>query len=54
MKKDMEKSYVTIAIGVVWQKEGRTDIDMLLSESEKRMYAEKTAYYKASGLDRRR
>lgn len=54
LKKDMEKSYVTIAIGVVWQKEGRTDIDMLLSESEKRMYAEKTAYYKASGLDRRR
>ena len=54
LKEDMEKSYVTIAIGVVWQKEGRTDIDMLLSESEKRMYAEKTAYYKASGLDRRR
>ncbi len=54
LKKDLLENSVTMAVGAVWQKDGRKNIDKLLSESEKRMYEDKEAYYKAAGIDRRR
>ncbi len=54
LKKDMQETCVTMAVGAVWQKEGKKNIDRLLSESEKLMYKDKLAYYKTAGVDRRR
>lgn len=54
LKKDMQENSITMATGAVWQKEGKKNIDRLLSESEKLMYDDKSAYYKTAGIDRRR
>lgn len=54
LKKDMSENSVTMAVGAVWQKEAGVDMDKLLTESEQLMYEDKAAYYKASGVDRRR
>ncbi len=54
LKKDMRENSVIMAVGAVWQKEGKKNIDRLLSDSEKLMYEDKSAYYKAAGIDRRR
>ncbi|XCP85928.1 diguanylate cyclase [Roseburia hominis] len=54
LKKDLQESSVIMAVGAFWQKEGKKNIDSLLSESEKLMYKDKSAYYKAAGIDRRR
>lgn len=51
---DMEENSVKIAIGVVWNPEGTAGMDALLTESEQRMYEDKSAYYKATGINRRR
>ncbi len=42
-----------MAVGAVWQKEGKKNIDRLLYDSEKLMYEDKSTYYKTSGIDRR-
>ncbi len=54
LKKDLQENSISMAVGSVWQKEGRKNIDKLLSESEKLMYEDKSNYYKAAGIDRRR
>lgn len=54
LKKDIQENSVTMAVGAVWQKDGKKNIDKLLFESEKLMYEEKSDYYKAAGIDRRR
>ncbi len=54
LKRDIQENSVNMAAGAVWQKEGRKNIDNLLFESEKLMYKDKSAYYKAAGIDRRR
>ncbi len=54
LKKGLEKASITMAVGAVWQKEGKKNIDKLLSESEKLMYKDKSNYYKTAGIDRRR
>lgn len=54
LKKDMLGNSVNMAVGAVWQKSGKADIDILLSEAEKLMYQDKAAYYKYSGLERRK
>lgn len=54
LRQDMPKHSVTMAVGAVWQKDGSAGLDKLLSESEMLMYEDKEAYYKATGLDRRR
>ena len=43
-----------MAVGVVWRKEGVQNTDKLLDEAEKKMYEEKNAYYRDSGIDRRK
>lgn len=54
LKRDIQENSITMAAGAVWQKEGKKNIDRLLFESEKLMYEDKSAYYKAAGIDRRR
>lgn len=54
LKKDIQENSVTMAVGAVWQKEGKKNIDKLLFESEKLMYEDKSAYYETAGIDRRR
>ena len=54
LKKDIQENDVVMAVGAVWQKDGRANIEKLLSESEKLMYEDKAVYYKKMGIDRRR
>ncbi|MGN0345731.1 MAG: diguanylate cyclase domain-containing protein [Lachnospiraceae bacterium] len=53
LRQDMKMHAVTMAVGTVWKKDEKIDIDRLMSESEKKMYKDKAAYYAASGIDRR-
>ena len=53
MKKNMPEYSVNMALGTAWQKSVASDFDRLLSESERRMYEDKAAYYKSVGIDRR-
>ena len=45
---------VVLAVGAVWQEVTERDMDKLLSEAEKLMYKDKSAYYKNMGVDRRK
>lgn len=54
LKKDIKENNVILAVGAVWQKDGKKNIDSLLSESERIMYEDKSAYYKTAGIDRRK
>ena len=45
LKKLMEENTVNMAVGMIWQDEATTELDILLQESEKRMYADKAEYY---------
>lgn len=55
LKEDVQENGITLAVGSVWETGGgRTDFDRLLSESERLMYEDKSAYYQATGIDRRR
>ncbi len=54
LKSDMQENSVNMAVGAVWQKDGRKDIDKLMSQSEKLMYEDKSAYYRRAGIDRRK
>lgn len=53
LKKDMAENDVVMAVGAVWQVDNAVSMDKLLTESEQRMYEDKEAYYKASGIARR-
>ena len=50
----MEENTVNMAVGMIWQDEATTELDILLQESEKRMYADKAEYYRKNGIERRR
>jgi len=54
LKKDIQENSVTMAVGAVWQKGGKKNIDRLLTESERLMYEDKSAYYEAAGIERRK
>lgn len=43
-----------LAVGAVWHDTGKGNIDDLLTTAERLMYEDKSAYYKKSGIDRRR
>ena len=45
---------VIMAVGAVWRETAEGNMDKLLSEAEKLMYEDKSAYYKQAGIDRRR
>lgn len=53
LRQDMKTHGVTMAVGTVWKKDEKIDIDRLMMESEKKMYEDKAAYYASSGVDRR-
>ena len=53
MKTDMKQKDVVMAVGTVWQEDWKLGLDILLTESESRMYEEKAAYYKNTGIDQR-
>ena len=47
LRKLMEENTVNMAVGMIWQDEATTELDILLQESEKRMYADKAEYYRS-------
>ena len=54
LQKALQENSVILAIGATWREQTGGNIDPLLTEAEELMYRDKSAYYKASGLDRRR
>lgn len=55
LKKHMEKNGVIAAVGKVWRENLKTEeLEDLMKKAENRMYADKAAYYRKSGIDRRR
>ena len=53
-KGEMEQRKVLMAIGAVWEEEGKNRINKLLNHAESQMYADKWAYYNDRGIDRRK
>jgi diguanylate cyclase (GGDEF)-like protein len=53
LKENMERHSVALAVGYAWRRDGRINIDKLLTEADQRMYADKRAYYEKNGIDRR-
>ena len=45
---------IPLAVGFSWQETSGESIGEILGEAEKNMYADKAAYYKASGIERRK
>lgn len=54
LKGEMEQRKVLMAIGAVWEEEGKNRINKLLNHAESQMYADKWAYYNDRGIDRRK
>lgn len=54
LKKIMAKSSVNMAVGADWQSDSAAGINVVLAAAEARMYEDKSAYYRMSGIDRRR
>ena len=55
LKATLKEKTLTMAIGATWvRKRGDVDMDDLMAEAEKLMYVDKAAYYKATGLKKRR
>ncbi len=54
MKSHMNSYSVNMAVGSVWQKNGKINLDDLLNRSETLMRKEKEEYYRASGIERRK
>lgn len=52
MRKDLRNKSVHMAIGAVWEESCAAGIDRLMAEAEKKMYIEKTEYYKKRGIVR--
>lgn len=54
LREDIRRSSVSMAIGAVWENHVGNDIDKVLVSAEALMYEDKAAYYRASGIDRRK
>ncbi|MCM1308906.1 MAG: sensor domain-containing diguanylate cyclase [Butyrivibrio sp.] len=54
LKEDMRRNSVSMAVGAVWESNVGEDIDKVLVSAEALMYEDKAAYYRASGIDRRK
>ena len=54
LKSCMPRHDVIMAVGAVWQENGSMELDELLTEAERLMYADKEIYYKTSGAKRRK
>ncbi|MBD5444507.1 MAG: diguanylate cyclase [Lachnospiraceae bacterium] len=54
LKKIMPEFSVNIAVGAEWKSDTTVGINVVMATAEKRMYEDKSAYYRTSGIDRRR
>ena len=54
LKKIMPEFSVNMAVGAEWKSDTTAGINAVLATAEKRMYEDKSAYYRKSGIDRRR
>ncbi len=54
LRENAGKHEVVLAIGASWQERTPDDLDHLLTEAERRMYDDKSAYYQKMGLERRK
>ena len=54
LKQQMSENSVVMAVGYAWREDGRIDFDRILAEAEQRMYEDKEAYYRNSGIERRK
>lgn len=45
LRVDMQKTDAVMAIGCVWQSDGKKDMDQLIKQADKRMYEEKRDWY---------
>ena len=54
LKRIMAKSSVNMAVGADWKSDSAAGINVVLAAAEARMYEDKSAYYRMSGIDRRR
>lgn len=53
-REDIAERKIPLAVGFSWQKTSGESIGEILHEAEMAMYADKAAFYKASGIERRR
>ena len=53
LRRSLSDRGITLASGAVWR-ESAEDINALIKEAERLMYAEKSEYYRLMGLDRRK
>ena len=54
LKKIMPGFSVNMAVGAEWKSDTTSGINAVLAAAEARMYEDKSAYYRTSGIDRRR
>ena len=54
LKASMQAQAVNMAVGTIWQEEATENLYPMVQEAERRMYADKAAYYQKNGIDRRR
>lgn len=50
----LKESAVVMAVGKVWAENSREGINQMINRAEKLMYEDKAAYYRQSGIDRRK
>ena len=53
LKEDLEERSVHMAVGGMWTDDSNGRAEKLITEAEKRMYKDKSAYYQKFGVDRR-
>lgn len=54
LKEYLKESSVVMAVGKVWAENSREGINPMINRAEKLMYEDKAAYYRQSGIDRRK
>lgn len=54
LKASTQAHAVNMAVGTTWREEATENLYPMVLEAERRMYADKAAYYQKNGIDRRR
>lgn len=54
LRDNMRQNSVSMAVGAVWENNSCENFDKVLARAEALMYEDKAAYYRTSGIDRRR
>lgn len=54
LRESTAENSVTLAIGAVWERNFQNNLQKIMDEAERRMYQEKSEYYRTTGIDRRR